>query len=168
VAGYAWFLERKFAVNSSVLIPRQETEELALMTLKKAGTNYLGTVIDFCTGSGCIAISLALSLPEAKIYATDISDSALKTASENCSIHGVKVSLLNHDLLYGEFSSLPPASIIVANPPYVRESGGWFCFEINEALGKELVSMFSVNFITNLNLIDDINSKNRFIGGTRV
>jgi release factor glutamine methyltransferase len=210
VAGYAWFLGRKFAVNREVLIPRQETEELVVMALKKAQRNYSGTVIDFCTGSGCIAISMACSLTEANIYATDISAPALKTASENCSFHGAQVTLLNHDLLSHDFSGLPAAAIILSNPPYVRESekalmepgvtlfephgalfvddsdplifyrallaaveklllpGGWFCFEINEALGKELVGMFSVNFITNLNLIDDINSKNRFIAGTRV
>jgi release factor glutamine methyltransferase len=210
VAGYAWFLGRKFAVNSSVLIPRQETEELVVMALSKRHSSFAGTIIDFCTGSGCIAISLACSLPEAKVYATDISAAALHTASENCSTHGAKVSLLGHDLLSHDFSALPTASVIVANPPYVRESekalmepgvtmfephralfvddsdplifyrallsaveklllaGGWFCFEINEALGREVEGLFSVNFITNLKLIDDINSKNRFIAGTRV
>lgn len=210
VAGYAWFMGRKYAVNNNVLIPRQETEELVMMALKKTHRNYSGTLIDFCTGSGCIAISMAHSLPDAKVFATDISESALKTAKENNSTHGTKVTLLNHDLLSNDFSDLPIAEIIVANPPYVRESekavmepvvtmfephgalfvndndplvfyrallsaveklliaGGWFCFEINEALGKEMEEMFSVNFISNLNLIDDINSKTRFIAGTRV
>jgi len=210
VAGYAWFLGRKFAVNRDVLIPRQETEELVVMALKKAQRSYSGTVIDFCSGSGCIAISMACSLPDARIYATDISAPALKTASGNCSLHDAQVTLINHDLLSHDFSNLPAAAIILSNPPYVRESekalmepgvtlfephgalfvddsdplifyralrlaveklllpGGWFCFEINEAMGKELADMFSVNFITNLNLIDDINSKNRFIAGTRV
>jgi release factor glutamine methyltransferase len=153
---------------------------------------------------------MAHSLPDAKVFATDISEYALKTAKENNSTHGTKVTLLNHDLLSNDFSDLPIAEIIVANPPYVRESekavmepvvtmfephgalfvndndplvfyrallsaveklliaGGWFCFEINEALGKEMEEMFSVNFISNLNLIDDINSKTRFIAGTRV
>jgi release factor glutamine methyltransferase len=209
VAGYAWFMERKFFVNPGVLIPRQETEELVTMAIRQAGSNFRGTIIDFCTGSGCIAVSLAKSLPAARVFATDISEVALETAGQNAIAHGTEVTLLKHDLTGGTLESLPEADILVSNPPYVRDSemvlmeprvvqheppfalfvrdsdpllfyrhllaavekllipGGWFCFEINEAMGDELKRVFDVPFISDLKISDDINSKNRFISGTR-
>jgi release factor glutamine methyltransferase len=209
VAGYAWFMGKKFSVNPGVLIPRQETEELVELTVKKAGSSFNGTIIDFCTGSGCIAASLADRLPEAKLVATDISLKALETAATNFAALKADVTIVRHDLLGKDFSNLPNASVIVANPPYVRHSekvlmepmvtlfepaealfvsddnplifysallesveqllvpGGWFCFEINEALGNEMMGLFSVPFVNNPAIIDDINSKNRFIAGTR-
>jgi len=209
VAGYGWFLGKKYFVSPEVLIPRQETEELVLLAIKRAGHNFDGTIIDFCTGSGCIAASLAASLPKARIYATDISAGALETAALNCKEYELHVTLLKHDLLTESLKILPTARILVSNPPYVRSSemalmeprvtghephnalfvsdtdplvfyrhlleavelllepGGWFCFEINEALGKEMENLFSVPFIRNLTLTNDINAKNRFLSGTR-
>jgi release factor glutamine methyltransferase len=209
IAGYGWFMNRRFIVNNKVLIPRQETEELVIMTLKHAGNRFNGTVIDFCTGSGCIAISLSLMLPEAEIWATDLHDDTLETASLNIKTHNARVSLVKHNLLRHDFQSLPMADIIVANPPYVRESeketmeplvilnephqalfvpdsdpvlfyralnraleallkpGGWFCFEINEALAAETLQSFTSSQLTNFSIINDINSKERFICGTR-
>lgn len=209
VAGYAWFLGRKFTVTPDVLIPRQETEEIVVMALRRAGLNFNGTIIDFCTGSGCIAVSLASGLPAARVIATDISVGALEIARQNSVAHGTGVTFLRHDLLTDNTEPLPRAGIIISNPPYVRLSemalmepgvvqhephsalfvsdsdplvfyrpllaavekllipGGWFCFEINEALGNDLVKLFDVPFIADLQLSDDINSKNRFISGTR-
>ena len=209
IAGYGWFIERRFEVNSSVLIPRQETEELVEMTLRHAGAGFNGKITDFCTGTGCIAISLALALPGAEVLATDLHDETLATAARNITAHNARVNLIKHDLLSTDFSDFPGADIIVANPPYVRESekpaieqvvllnephealfvpdsdpmlfyralrkavetllhpGGWFCFEINEALAQETMETFRSAVITNLTIIDDIHSKNRFICGTR-
>ena len=202
-------MNRRFEVNRNVLIPRQETEELVEMTLKQTGDAFDGTVIDFCTGSGCIAISLALMLPEADIRATDLPDETLATAARNINSHKATVTLVKHNLLGHDFSGLPGADIIVANPPYVRESeksamepvvllnephqalfvpdndpllfyralrravetllkpGGWFCFEINEALANETLETLGNSHLTNLTIINDIHSKNRFICGTR-
>jgi len=209
ITGYGWFMNRRFRVNKSVLIPRQETEELVVLTMKQAGDRFDGTLIDFCTGSGCIAVTLALMLPGADIWATDLPDETLATAARNIRTHGTGVNLVKHDLLGHNFSGLPPADIIVANPPYVRESeketmepvvllnepygalfvpdsnpllfyhalnraleallkpGGWFCFEINEALAEETLKTFGNSQLTNFTIINDINSKNRFICGTR-
>jgi release factor glutamine methyltransferase len=122
ITGYSWFMERQFKVNSSVLIPRQETEELVVLTIKTAGKEFNGNIIDFCTGSGAIAISLKLELPEATVTATDISAEALSVAETNCLAFNATITLLQHDLLRGDFNSLPQADIITANPPYVRES----------------------------------------------
>lgn len=110
-----------FYVNSDVLIPRPESELLLEKTLELAQRSATGTIAEIGTGCGAIAISLALNLPETKIYATDISAPALKVALFNCQKHGVvnRVCLLEGDML----SPLPePVDLIVANLPYVRES----------------------------------------------
>lgn len=112
-----------FYVDSHTLIPRPETELLVEETVELArGIAHRGeqiTVADIGTGCGAIAISLALTLPQAKIYAVDISASALKVAEMNCRRHGVdsRVELLQGDLL----EPLPqPVDVLVANLPYIR------------------------------------------------
>ncbi len=113
-----------FYVNKHTLIPRPETELLVETAIATAGQhppqNHCPVVIaDIGTGSGNIAISLALALPRAKIYASDISDKALQVARLNCQRHQVdkQITLLEGDLL----DSLPEsADIITANMPYIR------------------------------------------------
>ena len=112
-----------FYVDSHTLIPRPETELLVEETVELArGIAHRGeqiTIADIGTGCGAIAISLALTLPQARIYAVDISASALKVAEMNCRRHGVdsRVELLQGDLL----EPLPqPVDVLVANLPYIR------------------------------------------------
>jgi release factor glutamine methyltransferase len=124
VTGYVEFCDLKLWVNDSVLIPRPETEEL-VEYIRNYFKGKLSPqfIIDFCTGSGCIAIALKKSFPEATVYATDISKSALHTARYNANLHGFEVEFLQHDLLTDE--SLPfeyDVDIIVSNPPYVTVS----------------------------------------------
>ena len=110
-----------FYVNPSVLIPRPESELLVEKALELAQHHTISAIADIGTGCGAIAISLALNLPQAKIYATDISASALDVALINCQKHGVmdRVHLLQGDML----EPLPYAvDLIVANLPYVKES----------------------------------------------
>jgi release factor glutamine methyltransferase len=111
-----------FYVDSRVLIPRPETEILVDAVLDVAMSRNYPTsqllIADIGTGCGAIAISLALHLPECRVYATDLSYSALEVASWNCRWHGVteKVSLLQGDLL----KPLPESvDLIVANLPYI-------------------------------------------------
>jgi release factor glutamine methyltransferase len=121
ITGHREFYGFDFYVDSSVLIPRPESELLVEKTLELAQNRPLSTIADIGTGCGAIAISLALNLPQAKIYATDISASALKVALSNCRKHGVmnRIRLLEGDML----DPLPePVDLIVANLPYVRES----------------------------------------------
>jgi len=115
-----------FYVDSRVLIPRPETELLVDAALEFAGigsaypTRPL-TIADIGTGCGAIAISLALNLPHSKIYATDISSSALEVAGLNCDYHKVtdRVTLLQGNLL----EPLPePVDLLVANLPYIKSS----------------------------------------------
>lgn len=112
-----------FYVDGRVLIPRPETELLVEEAIQFARHDFpLGrqpTIADIGTGSGAIAVSLALALPQAVIYATDISASALQVARTNCERHKVdgRITLLCGNLL----QPLPkPVDMIVANLPYVR------------------------------------------------
>jgi release factor glutamine methyltransferase len=110
-----------FAVAPGVLIPRPETEIIveAALALFPAVDRPL-RVADVCTGSGCLAVSLAVERPEWKLLAADISAAALRIAAKNAAAHGVagRVALLRADLLPVRPQSL---DLIVANPPYVAE-----------------------------------------------
>ena len=119
IYGVAHFYKLKFKVNAHVLIPRPETEELVDLILKQTSNHRLN-IMDIGTGSGCIAISLASNLPNAHVYAMDISEQALKIAQENAEIHQVKIQFLKQDVLI--LNELPEKfDVIVSNPPYVRE-----------------------------------------------
>jgi len=109
-----------FYVNHHVLIPRPESELLVEQSLSLAQNHGVSTIAEIGTGCGAIAISLALNLPQAKIYATDISAPALNVAQINCQKQGVahRIYLLQGDML----DPLPePVDLIVANLPYVEE-----------------------------------------------
>ena len=121
ITGNREFYGLDFYVNSSVLIPRPESELLVEKAIKIVQNEHLAAVADIGTGCGAIAISLALNLPEATIYATDISTAALNVARFNSQQHGVlnRIHLLQGDML----DPLPePVDLVIANMPYVRES----------------------------------------------
>jgi release factor glutamine methyltransferase len=121
ITGHHEFYGLDFYVDPRVLIPRPESELLVEIALGLAQNHPLFTIADIGTGCGAIAVSLALGLPQAKIYATDISAAALEVALINCQKHGVtdRVRLLQGDML----DPLPhPIDLIIANLPYVRES----------------------------------------------
>jgi release factor glutamine methyltransferase len=115
----AEFFGRKFIVNPSVLIPRPETELLVREVLKiKINAPR---ILDVGTGSGCIAITLNLEIPNSKVYAIDVSQNALNTANANSKKLGVNVSFILHDFL-NDSLQLETVDLIVSNPPYVRNS----------------------------------------------
>jgi release factor glutamine methyltransferase len=119
-----WGLE--FTVTPDVLIPRPETELVVERALKFAGAEEARqmTVLDLCTGSGCIAISLATELPHARFFAIDKSESALAIARENADKHGLaqRIRFLAGDLFQPveQFDIRGRVDLIVSNPPYVR------------------------------------------------
>lgn len=119
ITGVAWFRNRKFEVNSSVLIPRPETEILVQTVVDEKISQP--EILDVGTGSGCIAISLALEISNARIWAIDISEAALKTAEENAQQLNASVNFVKSDFLSGEMD-LENLDFIVSNPPYVQES----------------------------------------------
>ena len=118
VLGRVNFMDLEFKVNSSVLIPRPETEELVRLILKEDLDGK--EILDIGTGSGCIAISLAKNLPNSKVSALDISNDALEVAKENAKLNNVNVEFINADII--EYQSDKKYDIIVSNPPYVLES----------------------------------------------
>ncbi len=120
--GYTWFYKQKFSVNPSVLIPRRETEELVYRIIKECRGRKV-SVLDIGTGSGCIAVSLQLEIPDAEISAIDISSEALETAKKNASdLKADKICFDKMDILNeSDWSKLGKYDVIVSNPPYITE-----------------------------------------------
>lgn len=110
------FYGRDFAVTPAVLIPRPETELLVEVALGKVGTGGTAKILDLGTGSGCIAITLALESP-AQVTAVDISLAALSVARENAAQLEASVDFIESDW----YTALPSSQfdLIVANPPYI-------------------------------------------------
>jgi len=113
------FYGRKFLMNTSVLVPRPETEDLVEAALNHIDKNGAQAVADIGTGSGCIAITLVLERPHLTVLATDISPTALETARQNAKRHGVldKIEFLQGDTLKPLVGK--QVDLIVSNPPYL-------------------------------------------------
>jgi release factor glutamine methyltransferase len=125
VLGYEWFAGRKFAVSRDTLIPRPETAELVSLILSdlRANASHAPTLLDVGTGTGCIALSLAAELPDAQVFALDISEGALDVARQNArSLTTTNVQFIQGDILHPEGLVLPTLDLIVSNPPYIRPS----------------------------------------------
>ena len=120
ILGVTSFMGLEFEVNSHVLIPRPETEELVNWILKDRNQSEVINILDIGTGSGCIAISLSKMLPSAKISAIDVSASALEVAGRNAVKNDVQLKLIKKDILQ-EKNLDEKFDLIVSNPPYVRE-----------------------------------------------
>jgi len=122
IIGETEFYGLPFKVNKHVLIPRPETEELVSWIINESKVKSQKskvTILDIGTGSGCIPISLAKNLPNATIYALDISSEALKTAKSNAELNNVTINFIEADIL--NLLELPKQfDFIVSNPPYVR------------------------------------------------
>lgn len=119
VLGECYFCNRKFEVNASVLIPRPETEELVNYIYEQHQDDTPQKFLDVGTGSGCIAISLALNFPSAKVTAIDISEKALETAQKNAYNLKARVDFIKTDVL--KWWPEDMWDIIVSNPPYIKE-----------------------------------------------
>lgn len=121
IIGETEFMDLAFEVNEQVLIPRPETEELIRWILSDENKAKTKSLLDIGTGSGCIPIILANSLPNTKVTSIDISEKALEVAKRNAKKNNVDINFLHHDILQVEFLK-DTYDIIVSNPPYVRES----------------------------------------------
>ena len=114
IIGEQEFMGLRFKVNSNVLIPRQDTETLVEQVLKivKPGMK----VLDLCTGSGCVLISVLKNAPELTGMGSDISKTALLVAKENAKLHEVDADWIRSDL----FDNITETfDVIMANPPYI-------------------------------------------------
>jgi release factor glutamine methyltransferase len=121
ILGETIFYGCTIRVNSSTLIPRPETEELVDLIIRE-NKGYTGNIIDFGTGSGCIAIALAANLPGSVVTGIDISDEAIRLSRENASLNKVTVSFAKGDILNFNPDIINKTGIVVSNPPYVRHS----------------------------------------------
>ena len=121
VLGEAEFYGLTFKVTPDVLIPRQETEELVDLIVRQHKHSPALRIWDVGTGSGCIAIALAKHLPQAQVFATDISEAALTIARANAKANQVAITFAQHDML--DAAHLPFGDIhfdfLVSNPPYI-------------------------------------------------
>ena len=131
IAGEAFFYGYRFYVDERVLIPRPETElvlEHAMERLAASGLETAKTpsILDIGTGSGCIAITLALRLPGAQVTAADVSPDALDVARRNAEAHGVagRIRFVEADALDASFAEKAggPFDLVISNPPYIPEA----------------------------------------------
>jgi release factor glutamine methyltransferase len=121
ITGEQWFFGRSFKINRAVLIPRPETEMLVSAALDASQETLEACFADIGTGSGILAVTLACERPDARIWATDLSGDALKTARKNVARYCLedRIRLAQGDLL----APLPRDrrfDVIVSNPPYIR------------------------------------------------
>jgi release factor glutamine methyltransferase len=208
ILGETTFYNCIIKVNSSTLIPRPETEELVDLIIRE-NKDYKGNIIDFGSGSGCIAIALAANLPFAMLTGIEISDDAIRIAKENAVLNKVKVLFEKGDIFTLVPEAVNKAGIIVSNPPYVRSSeklimgknildfephqalfvtdsdplifynsilkvadkvllpGGHLYFEFNEVMGKPLVQLLESFDYSEIEIVLDINDKERIIKGRK-
>lgn len=138
VLGFTEFFGHRFKVGEGCLIPRPETEELVSRIVDDlyededdpAGVEEADdaddgpfNILDLCTGSGCIAWSLAAEFPEAMVYACDLSEAALRYACrQRIKVGGAKPVFFSADVLAGPPGGLPKFDVIVSNPPYICDS----------------------------------------------
>ena len=120
VTGKAYFYDRLFSLNADTLIPRPETEELVSHVLTCIGAQSL-RVLDIGTGSGCIAISIALEAPQAQVFGWDVAENAIKQAKENAQSLGADVQFRQQNIFSWQ-DDAQVWDIIVSNPPYVLDA----------------------------------------------
>jgi release factor glutamine methyltransferase len=208
ITGETTFYNCTIKVNNSTLIPRPETEELVDLIISE-NREYKGEIIDIGSGSGCIAIALAVNLPEARVTGIEISYDAINIARENAVLNNAKVSFVNGDIFSVNSETVGKAGIIVSNPPYIRNSeksqmnknvldfephlalfvsdtdpliyynailklavkvllpAGYMYFEMNEAMGKPLVELFKSFGYSHIEIVSDLNGKERIIKGRK-
>lgn len=121
ITGLQEFMKLNFFVTKDVLIPRQDTEVLVEEVIKIAKDIPNPVILDLCTGSGAIAVSLAKYIPNSKIYGIDISEKALEVAKKNAEFNGVKNSIeFRVSDLFNKIRN-QKFDIIVSNPPYIKK-----------------------------------------------
>jgi len=121
ILGETEFMGFKFKIDKRALIPRPETEvlvEQALEKLNQAGI-FSPKILDLGTGSGCIAIAMAKNLPRADVWASDISEEALRLAEENAGLNNVEVKFVQSDIFSALKAGTYKFDLIISNPPYV-------------------------------------------------
>lgn len=151
IIGEKEFYGRPFVVTKDTLIPRADTETLLEAVLEYVHTlDFNPSILDLCTGSGCIGITLALELNSDKISLSDISTDALAVANKNCSeLFNKKINLIESNLL----EKCEKYDIIVSNPPYLTKI---WCEEVSNEVKKEPILALEGFGDDGLDIIRDI------------
>ncbi len=123
LTGFKDFYNRRFSVDPRVLIPRPETELLVEAVLRLLPSDVPSRVLDLCTGSGCIGVTIAAERPQASVWVTDVSKGACEIAAANAEVHQVasRVTVLSGDL-FGAVQGGARFDVVVSNPPYIKRS----------------------------------------------
>ena len=123
IVGHTDFCGCRISVSPDVLVPRPETEEIVNWVVNQFSTlNSQLSILDLCTGSGCIAIALKRAFPQAEVTAVDLSDKALVIARQNADNNNVAINFVHGDVLDPQFKiQNSKFNIIISNPPYVME-----------------------------------------------
>ena len=124
VLGYAYFVNSNYYVNKDVLIPRQETEALAVgalkMIVKMFGEDPKIKIVDIGTGSGVLGIYLEQYFPKSTVICTDISENSLKIARKNATSHNVQIDFRLGDML-DPIKDEKEIDVVISNPPYIGD-----------------------------------------------
>ncbi len=122
ITGFAHFAERKFKVNRNTLIPRPETEELVYKIIENHKRTENLNILDIGTGTGCIAITLALEIKNSKVTGIDINSGAIEIAKQNARLNGIQVNFYVKDIFSANVCNDKKFDLIVSNPPYIPEN----------------------------------------------
>ena len=208
ITGKCNFLNCEILLNKNVLIPRQETEEMVYNIIKINLNNK--KIVDMCSGSGCIGISIKKKYTNADVTCVDIDKKAIKISEKNSKINNVKINFINEDIFNENIIEIGNFDILVSNPPYIPEdqkntlekkiilyephlalfvkkndplifykrlnyiiekilnSDGLFFIEIHENFEKEIITLFNKEYIKNIEVHKDLNSKSRWISGKKI
>lgn len=210
ILGYSTFYNLIFKVNKNVLIPRQETELLVDLIIRKLHSPEIRKIIDIGTGSGCIAISIKKFLSQPNVLALDISEEAIDVAKQNAALNNTDIEFICADILNFSMKDNETFDMVVSNPPYIRDSeqklmhnnvldfephsalfvseenplifykaiadfcklhlnkSGILALEINEALGNETKTLLEANSFSQVEIIKDLNYKDRIITARKI
>ena len=117
ILGETYFADMLLKTDARALIPRPETEEL--VALAQAQGNTYSKIIDFCTGSACIALALKKAYPAAQVSALDLSEGAIELARENAQLNNLEIHAIVQDIFAWQSAEL--FDLIVSNPPYIPQ-----------------------------------------------
>jgi len=126
IIGHVDFLGLRINVGRGILIPRPETELLAqevistVRSRKKSDIIGSPCILDLCTGSGCIALAVAKEIPDAEVYGSDVSKTAIRYARMNAELNNIGNATFLAGSLFGPVKKNVPFDIIVSNPPYIK------------------------------------------------
>lgn len=124
ILGNTWFCDLKLKTDHRALIPRPETEELVMWVVESIREREFPKILDVCSGSGCIALSLKHKLPDSSIWALELSTDAVELINENCKITSNDVIVIKGDALVAETYDLfddESMDCWVSNPPYIPD-----------------------------------------------